>query len=36
VGDDLHAVAAGEVSITPLNLNLTATPLMDSIAESLA
>ncbi len=36
VGDDLHAVAAGEVSITPLNLNLTATSLMDSIAESLA
>ncbi|WP_025898676.1 5'/3'-nucleotidase SurE [Sneathiella glossodoripedis] len=35
LGDDLHAVAAGEVSVTPLNLNLTATALMDSIAKSL-
>ena len=35
VGDDLHAVAAGEVSVTPLNLNLTATAMMDSIAASL-
>ena len=36
VGDDLHAVAAGEVSVTPLNLNLTANPLMAEVEKIIA
>nr|WP_206378262.1 5'/3'-nucleotidase SurE [Sneathiella limimaris] len=35
-GDDLHAVARGEVSVTPLNLNLTADPLLDKLKQTLA
>jgi len=35
-GDDLHAVSTGRVSVTPLNLNLTATGLLDDLRQKLA
>jgi len=35
-GVDLHAVSTGYISVTPLNLNLTADPLMSDLAKQLS